>query len=155
MTLFDFLFLKNDVNVPSKSNKQNFFFQKLVFCWHLEGQWRKKQDPDPGSESGSESRSIIRRHESPDPDPLVRDMDPRILIHTKMSWIPQHWLCQLSIPSFEWFERLTASANVAIVKEFKYERNKISCPFFLAYCQGNLCSKDLPDHAQTLKSPTN
>ncbi len=34
VTLFDFLSLKNDVNVPSKSNKQ----QKLVFCWHLEGQ---------------------------------------------------------------------------------------------------------------------
>jgi hypothetical protein len=34
--LFDFLSLKNDVNVPSKSNKQNFF--KLVFCWRLEGQ---------------------------------------------------------------------------------------------------------------------
>jgi hypothetical protein len=23
----------------------------------------------------------------PDPDPLVRGMDPRILIHTKISWI--------------------------------------------------------------------
>jgi hypothetical protein len=26
VTLYDFLSLKNDVNVPSKSNKQNFFF---------------------------------------------------------------------------------------------------------------------------------
>ncbi len=47
--------------------------KKLVFCWHLEGQWRKKQDPDQ------------------DPDPLVRGMDPRIRIririHPKMSWI--------------------------------------------------------------------
>ncbi len=41
--------------------------KKLVFCWHLEGQWRKYQDPDP--------------------DPLVRGMDPRIRIHPKMSWI--------------------------------------------------------------------
>ncbi len=32
---------------------------------HLEGQWWKQQDPDP----------------------LIRGMDPRIQIHTKMSWI--------------------------------------------------------------------
>jgi hypothetical protein len=37
VTLFDFLFLKNDVNVPSKSNKQKKLCLKLVFCWHLEG----------------------------------------------------------------------------------------------------------------------
>jgi hypothetical protein len=41
--------------------------KKLVFCWHLEGQRRKFQDPDP--------------------DPLVRGMDLRIRIHPKMSWI--------------------------------------------------------------------
>jgi hypothetical protein len=29
--------LKNDVNVPSKSNKQKKLCRKLVFCWHLEG----------------------------------------------------------------------------------------------------------------------
>ncbi len=59
--LLDFLSLKNDVNVPSKSNKQkNFFynFLKLVYCWHLEGQWRKSQDPDS--------------------DPLIGGMHPRI-----------------------------------------------------------------------------
>jgi hypothetical protein len=39
--------------------------KKLVFWWHLEGPWRKYQDPDP----------------------LVRGMDPRIRIHPKMSWI--------------------------------------------------------------------
>jgi hypothetical protein len=33
VTLLDFLSLKNNVNVPSKSNKQ----KKLVFCWNLEG----------------------------------------------------------------------------------------------------------------------
>ncbi len=43
-----FCLWKNNVNVPSKSNKQ---------------------DPNP------------------DPDPLVRGMDPRFRIHTKMSWI--------------------------------------------------------------------
>jgi hypothetical protein len=36
-----FLSLKNDVNVPSKSNQQKNFFKKFVFCWRLEGQWRK------------------------------------------------------------------------------------------------------------------
>jgi hypothetical protein len=35
--LYDFLFVKNDVNEPSKSNKQKNFF----FIMHLEGQWRK------------------------------------------------------------------------------------------------------------------
>jgi hypothetical protein len=41
-------------------------FFKLVFCWHLEGKYK-----------------------DPDPDPLVRGMDPRIRIRiqTKMSWI--------------------------------------------------------------------
>jgi hypothetical protein len=49
LLLCDFLSLNNDVNVPSKSNIQKNFFL-LVFCWHLEGEWRKnskKQDPDP------------------------------------------------------------------------------------------------------------
>jgi hypothetical protein len=38
VTLFDFLSLKNDGNVPSKSNKQKKLCKKLVCCWHLEGQ---------------------------------------------------------------------------------------------------------------------
>jgi hypothetical protein len=38
VTLFDFLSLKNNVNVSSKSNKQENCVKKLVFCWHLEGQ---------------------------------------------------------------------------------------------------------------------
>jgi hypothetical protein len=38
VTSFDFLSLKNDVNVPSKNNKQENFFFKLIFCWRLEGQ---------------------------------------------------------------------------------------------------------------------
>ncbi len=45
--------------------------KKFVFCWHLEGQWRKYQDPDQDQY----------------PDPLVRGMDPRIRIRTKISWI--------------------------------------------------------------------
>jgi hypothetical protein len=33
--LVDFLPLKNDVIVPSKSIMQKNFFFKFVFCWHL------------------------------------------------------------------------------------------------------------------------
>ncbi len=40
LLLFDFLSLKNDENVPSKSNMQKNFFL-IVFCWRLEGQWGK------------------------------------------------------------------------------------------------------------------
>ncbi len=35
-----FFFLK-DVNVTSMSNKQKKLNKKLVFCWYLEGLWRK------------------------------------------------------------------------------------------------------------------
>jgi hypothetical protein len=41
VTLFDFLSLKNNVNVPSKSNTQTSrknCVKKLALCWHLEGQ---------------------------------------------------------------------------------------------------------------------
>jgi hypothetical protein len=48
VTLFNFLSLKKDlvvpskslkkdVVVPSKSNKQKKLNKKIVFCWHLEG----------------------------------------------------------------------------------------------------------------------
>jgi len=37
VTLFDFLSLKNDINVASKSNKQKNCVEKFVFYWHLEG----------------------------------------------------------------------------------------------------------------------
>ncbi len=50
--------------VISKKRKK-----KLIFCWRLEGHWRKYQDPDPN------------------PDQFVRGMDPRIRIRTKISWI--------------------------------------------------------------------
>jgi hypothetical protein len=42
--------------------------KKIIFCWRLEGHWRKQQNPDP----------------DPDRDPLVRDMDPWIRIRTKI-----------------------------------------------------------------------
>jgi hypothetical protein len=38
MTSVDFLSLKNDVNIPSKSNKQENLFKKIGFCGRLEGQ---------------------------------------------------------------------------------------------------------------------
>ncbi len=41
-----------------KVTSRKICVKKIIFCWHLEGQWRKKQDPNP--------------------DPLVRGMDPRI-----------------------------------------------------------------------------
>jgi hypothetical protein len=62
VTLFEFLFLKNDVNVASKSHKQKV---------KDENRRIRIQDPDP----------------DPNPDPLVRGMDLRIRIHPKMSWI--------------------------------------------------------------------
>ncbi len=70
--LLDFLSLKNYVNVTSKStvpNKQKNFFSKnwVLFCWNLEVQWRKYQDQDPN------------------PDSLVRGIDPRILGSTPKS----------------------------------------------------------------------
>jgi hypothetical protein len=68
--ILDFLSSKNDVNEPSKSNKQENFFTEIVFCWHLEVQWRKQQDPDP----------------------LVRGMDPRIRITRNGSGTLKHGL---------------------------------------------------------------
>ncbi len=78
MTLFDFLSLKNDENVASKSNKQKKLCTKNLFFAGIlkvndENSRIWIQDPDP----------------YPDPDPLVRGMDPgiRIRIYPKMSWI--------------------------------------------------------------------
>ncbi len=45
--------------------------KKIIFSCNLEGHWRKYQGPDPES----------------DPDPLVRGMDLRIRIRTKIAWI--------------------------------------------------------------------
>ncbi len=69
VTLFDFLSLKTDVNVASKSSKQ----KNLVFAGIL---------------MVNDKNSRIRSQD-PDPDPFVRGMDPRIRIriHPIMSWI--------------------------------------------------------------------
>ncbi len=58
---FDFLSLKNDVNVPSKRDK-------LVFRWRLEGQSMMKI---------AGSGSISQRHVSADPHPHQNVMDPQ------------------------------------------------------------------------------
>ncbi len=69
----DFLSLKKDVNVPSKSNKQkNFFLISFLLAFS------RSMTKIRGSESGS--GSISQRHGSADPDPHKNVMDP------------QHWL---------------------------------------------------------------
>jgi hypothetical protein len=66
VTLFDFLSLKNDVNVPSKCDKQNFL--KLFFVGILKSEaWIRGCDPDPdlhqchGSAtlSGTEDKTMV------------------------------------------------------------------------------------------------
>ncbi len=71
--LFEFLPLKNDVKVPSKSNMQKNCFFKICF---LLASWRSMMKIE-GSVSASGSGSISQRHGSADPDP-----DPH-----QMSWI--------------------------------------------------------------------
>ncbi len=72
-TLFDFLSLKNDVNVASKSNKHKKLCKKISF---LLASWRS-MTKIAGSGSGSESGSIGQRHGSADPDPPQIVMDPQ------------------------------------------------------------------------------
>ncbi len=72
--LLAFLSLKNDVNVPSKSNKKKNCFKKIRFL--LES-WRSMTKIEG---FGSGSRSIIHRHGSANKDP---DPDP----YQKLSWI--------------------------------------------------------------------
>ncbi len=67
--LLDFLSLENDVNVPSKSNKQKNVFKKVSFFGIVKVNEKI---------AGSGSRSISQRHGSagPDPDPHQNVMDP-------------------------------------------------------------------------------
>ncbi len=80
----------------------------MVSCWHLEGQWRKKQDPDPGSGSGS--GSISQRHGSADPDPLQNVMDT------------EHWLGVTPRPRFDsvWRFRSVCGGSSTVVPIFMY-----------------------------------
>jgi hypothetical protein len=70
--------LKNDVNIPSKSNKQKTFVFKLAFCWRLKVNDKKIA----GSESGSGSNS--QRNGSEDPDQHQNVMDPE-------QWFEMDW----------------------------------------------------------------
>ncbi len=90
--LFDFLSLKSDVKVPSKSNMQNFFFLNSIF---LLASWRSMMKVEgSGSASGSRSESgfgsVCQRLGSADtdsdPDPYQNVMDL------------QHWLASYIIP---------------------------------------------------------
>jgi hypothetical protein len=68
VTLFDFLSLKNDVNVASKSNKQKKLWRKIIFfadILKVNDENIRIRIQDPGSRSGS----ISQRHGSADPDP--------------------------------------------------------------------------------------
>ena len=79
--------------------------QKLVFCWHLEG---------------NDENSRIRIQD-PDPDPLVRGMDPRvrIRIHTKMSWI-RNTASQNKIPSkIKELLRWSLSPSLVVVQRWR------------------------------------
>jgi hypothetical protein len=75
LILFDFLSLKNYVNVHSKSNKQKKKYFNLFFVGLLKVNdetenrriWIRIQDPDPNSQ----------RHGSADPDPHQNVMDPQ------------------------------------------------------------------------------
>jgi hypothetical protein len=68
--LLDFLSLKNDVNVPSKSKKQKNFFKQISF---LLASWRS-MTKIAGSGSGSSSQR--QGSADPDPDPHQNVMDP-------------------------------------------------------------------------------
>ena len=62
--LFDFLSLKNYVNVPPKRNKQKIFFFQISFLLAF---WRLMMKI-------AGSRSTIQRHGSADPDPHQNDL---------------------------------------------------------------------------------
>ncbi len=108
--LFDFLFLKTNVNVASKSRvirRKAFFY--LVFCWHLEGHWRKQQDPDP---LGSQ------RHGSADPDPHQNVMDP------------PHW-CKIERPRIACQDDEPLADTAQIVDVFMEQNMVQQCTAFL------------------------
>jgi hypothetical protein len=79
-SLWFFLSLKNDVNVAAKGKE----YEKLFFCWHLEGHWRKEQDPDP----------LVKGTDPRDPDPYQNVTDPehcyyvQTVNYKECSWAP-------------------------------------------------------------------
>ncbi len=77
VTSFWLFIFENDVHVPSKSNKQKYFYKNLLFVGILGRSMTKIAGS--GSATGSESGIISQRHGSADPDPDR--------IQPKMSWI--------------------------------------------------------------------
>ncbi len=53
-----------------KMSPQKLKSKKLIFCWHLESHWRKKQDPDPEPD-------VTQWYGSPDPYQNVTDPQNR------------------------------------------------------------------------------
>ncbi len=84
--LYDFLSLKNDVNVPSKRNKHKNLEKKNYF---LLASWRSLMKR-AGSGAGSASGSVSQRCGSDDPDP---HQDPyqnvTELEHCQISWFKE------------------------------------------------------------------
>ncbi len=89
VTLFDFLSLKNNVSVPSKSNKQKKLCKKISF---LLASWRSMTKI-----SGYGSGSLIQRHgfADPDQDPHQNVMDPEHWFPDKLTMMT----CWRSVPS--------------------------------------------------------
>jgi hypothetical protein len=73
---FGFVISENDVNVPSKSNKQKTYIKKFFFFVDL----LEVNDENRGSGSapgyGSAPGFICQRHGSANPDPHQNVMDP-------------------------------------------------------------------------------
>ncbi len=68
MLIYDFLSVKNDVNVPSKSKKQKKSFEKIYFLLPF---WRTHS-----KRAGSGAWSVSQRSVSEDPDPYQNVTDP-------------------------------------------------------------------------------
>ncbi len=106
----DFLSLKNDVNVPIKSNKQKKPRKKI--CWLVEGYWRKEQDP------------ILYL--------LFRGSDLRIRIRTKMSKIRN--TANSTYPNQDYLQNCSKCSNAVIVRKILLMRGhspKLFCVYFL------------------------
>ncbi len=103
--------------------------KKLVFCWHLEGQWRKKQNPDPGS------GSISQRHGSADPDPHQNVMDTEhCLQQPKYSMVPGMVRLQICVRHRSFSYSIVNASSMTIYKNmfekilYKCRRGKnLSC----------------------------
>ncbi len=101
VTLFDFLSLKNDVNVPSKSNKQKKLCKKISF---LLASWRSMTKI-----AGSGSTNQRHGSADPDPDPPQNVMDPQHwFFFLKKDWsrsatiLDPTWIGYILFRTFDW-----------------------------------------------------